>query len=286
MKKILPVILAAAAFIVVLLVLSPTPEEDVLVAAYDLPMGHVVESSDFYLGAFPKDMIPQDALTDPEQVVGMTLMVGRSEGDILRSTNIGTEPMALAPNERALAVTVDNASGLAGLLRPGDLVGLTAIIESTGVGENGTYSKAAVENLRVLYLSPDFLARDASESVVTTTTDNTTATAQKEKKPTGALVLAVPIEAETITYDFAEVEPSLGIKERVVNVVEMLTALEASENGRLFLYLMPREAEEMVTSGLWLPELVIKPYKPTPTIDPALLAGTPTPEPLVLGGGE
>ena len=285
MKKILPIVLAAVAFIVVLLVLSPTPEEDVLVAAYDLPMGHVVEPSDVKLGAFPKDMVPADAIKDPAQVVGLTLMVGRSVGDIIRLSNIGTEPMALAPNERAVAVTVNNASGLAGLLRPGDLVGITAVIESSGGSENGTYSKVAVENLRVLYLSPDFLSKDPADSVVTTKTDNTTATTPKERKAEGALVLAVPIKSETIIYEFKDIEPELGRKSRVVSVIEMLTALEASENAKLFLYLMPRDAEQIVTSGLWLPELIIKPYKPTPTFNPLMLE-TPVPGASLPGGGE
>jgi len=286
MKKILPIVLAAAAFIVVLLVLSPTPEEDVLVAAFNLPMGHVVQSSDYYLAALPQDMIPEDAIRDSEQIVGKTLIVGRSEGDILRLSNIGDEPMAMAANERAVAVTVTNASGLAGLLRPGDLVGLTAVIESGSSNESGTFSKAAVENLRVLYLSPDFLATtDTSNVVTTTTTDNTTATTKTERKSEGALVRAGPITAETILYDFREVEPELGIQERVVNVIEMLSALEAAENAKLFLYLMPRNAEEMVTSGLWLPELVIKPYKPTPTLSP-LMFETPGPADVVLEGGQ
>ena len=286
MKKLLPIVLAAAAFIVVLLVLSPTPEEDVLIAAFNLPMGHVVQSSDFYLAAFPQDMIPDDAIKSSDQVVGKTLIVGRSEGDILRLSNIGDEPMAMAANERAVAITVNNASGLAGLLRPGDLVGLTAVIESGGAGESGTYSKAAVENLRVLYLSPDFLASaEATNVVTTTTTDNTTATTRTERKPEGALVLAVPITAETIIYDFREVEPELGIQERVVNVIEMLNALEASENAKLFLYLMPKDAEKMVTSGLWLPELIIKPYKPTPTLNPLMLE-TPGPGEIIIEGGQ
>jgi len=284
MKKVLPIVLAAVAFIVVLLVLSPTPEEDVLVAAYDLPMGHVIQSNDFFLASFPKDMIPDDAIRNPDQVVGMSLMIGRSEGDIIRLSNIGTEPMALAPNERAVAVTVNNASGLAGLLRPGDLVGLTAVIDSSGIGESGTYSKAAVENLRVLYLSPDFLATADGANVVTTTTDNTTATTRTERKNEGALVLAVPISEETIIYDFTNVEPELGIKQRVVNVIEMLNALEASSNAKLFLYLMPRDAEKIVTSGLWLPELIIKPYVPTPTLNPLLLEAQVPGEPVVEGG--
>jgi hypothetical protein len=164
------------------------------------------------------------------------------------------------------------------------LVGIAAVIESANVSEQGTYSKVTVENLRVLYLSPDFITKDASDTVVTTKTDNTTATTPKERKAEGALVLAVPIESETIIYEFKDVEPELGTKSRVVSVVEMLTALEASENAKLFLYLMPNNAEQIVTSGLWLPELIIKPYKPTPTFNPLILE-TPIPAVVVVGGG-
>lgn len=283
MKKILPILLAAVAFIAVLLILSPAPEENVLVAAYDISMGHVIEAGDFVYATFPSEMIPEDAVYETEPIVGLTLMTGRSQGDIVRMSNIGSEPMALAPNERAVAITVNNASGLAGLLRAGDQVGVTAVIDSTGAGESGTYSKAAIENLRVLYLSPDFQSTDPDDNVLTNETDNTTATVSKERKSEGALVLAVPIAFETIIYEFKDIEPELGTQLRTVNVVEMLIALEASDNAKLYLYLMPRDAEEMVTSGLWLPELVIKPYKPTATINPYMLE-TPTPEPVVLGG--
>ncbi len=281
MKKLLPILLAAVAFIVVLLLLSPTPEENVLVAAYDLNMGHIIEDTDLIYATFPNDMIPEDAVYESADIVGLTLLNGRSQGDIIRMSNIGTEPMALAPNERAVAITVNNASGLAGLLRAGDKVGVIAVISSTTSGESGTYSKAAIENLRVLYLSPDFQATDSEETVLTNETDNTTASVTTERKNEGALVLAVPTTMEAIVYEFEEVEPELGTQIRTVNVVEMLIALEASGNSKLYLYLMPRDAEEMITSGLWLPELVIKPYKPTPTFDPTVLE---TPEPILLGG--
>ena len=283
MKKLLPILLAAVAFIAVLLILSPSPEENVLVAANDLSMGHVIEAGDLIYATFPSDMIPEDAVYETDMIAGLTLLTGRSKGDIIRMSNIGSEPMALAPNERAVAITVDNASGLAGLLRAGDQVGVTAVISSSGSGESGTYSKVAIENLRVLYLSPEFQSTDPDSNILTSETDNTTATVSKERKNEGAVVLAVPIVMETIVYDFEDVEPELGTQLRSVNVVEMLTALEASDNSRLYLYLMPREAEEMVTSGLWLPELVIKPYKPTPTINPYMLE-TPTPDLVVLGG--
>jgi pilus assembly protein CpaB len=283
MKKILPILLAAVAFIVVLLILSPAPEENVLVAASDLTMGHILAEGDVVYATFPKEMVPEDAVYEPKEIIGLTLLTGRSQGDIIRKSNIGDQPMALAPNERAVAITVDNASGLAGLLRPGDMVGVTAVIDSGSIGEIGTYSKSAIENLRVLYLSPDFQATDETNNVVTKETDNTTSTVETERKSEGALVLAVPIKAETIIYDFKDVEPELGTQKRMVNAVEMLIALEASDNAKLYLYLMPRNAEEMVTSGLWLPELVIKPYKPTPTVNP-FASETPMPETDVTGG--
>jgi pilus assembly protein CpaB len=281
MKKYLPILLAAVAFIVVLLILSPAPEENVLVAANDLSMGQVLQESDVVYATFPKEMVPEDAVFEPSEVVGLTLLTGRSKGDIIRKSNIGTEPLALAPNERAVSITVDNASGLAGLLRPGDLVGVDAVISSGAIGESGTYSKATVENLRVLYLSPDFKAIDENNATVTKKTDNTTSTTQTERKSEGAVVLAVPIEAKTIVYEFKDVEPALGTQLRTVNAVELLIGLEASENAKLYLYLMPRDAENMVTSGLWLPELVIKPYKPTPTVNPF---AEETPTPAAAGG--
>lgn len=281
MKRILPIILAAVAFIAVLLFLSPTPEETVLVAGQDMSAGHLVEVGDIRAVEMPKKLVPDDAVRDQNEIVGTKLSVGRSEGDFLRLSIIGTEPMALAPDERAIAITVNNASGLAGLLRSGDMVGVTAVIEMTGTDGTGTFSKSTIENLRVLYLSPEFEALDPDNNLLSNSTDNTTATAPKERRTEGAVVLAVPISQETILYDFENVEPQLGIKERVVNTIELLTALDASENAKLYLFLMPKDAQEMVTSGLWLPELVIKPYLPTPTFDPSVVL---TPQPDQQGG--
>jgi len=281
MKKILPIILAAVAFIAVLLFLSPTPDDTVLVAGRDMSMGHVIEEGDLASREVPSDMVPEDALRDTTEVIGMTLSVGRSEGDIIRMSNIGQDPLALGADERAVAITVNNASGLAGLLRPGDSVGVTAVIEIGGTGSGGTFSKSTIENLRVLYLSPEFKSLDPDNNILTNETDNTTAMVAQDRRIEGAVVLAVPVTEETIIYDFKKVEPKLGVKQRVVNAIEMLTALDASSNAKLYLFLMPRDAEDMVTSGLWLPELVIKPYIPTPTLN---LFAFLTPEPGVGGG--
>jgi hypothetical protein len=59
MKKILPILLAAVAFIVVLLILSPAPEENVLVAAYDLSMGHIMQEGAVIYATFPRKCGPR-----------------------------------------------------------------------------------------------------------------------------------------------------------------------------------------------------------------------------------
>jgi len=53
-----------------------------------------------------------------------------------------------------------------------------------------------------------------------------------------------------------------------VNAVELLTALDQADNARLSLYMLPKDAKAMTTSGLWLPELVIRQVTPTTTPTP------------------
>lgn len=277
MKKILPIVLAIITFIIILFFLAPPAQVKVAVAANDLLMGHVLVLDDMVIKSYPKEVVPADVITDPASVIGLTMLTSRPKGDILRMSSIGVQSIVIQPDERAVAITVDNASGMAGLLREGDMVGISAIINIEGFEISGAYAKAAIENLRVLYLSPEFKAIDPN--LVNTVQKGTSGSVTvKERKSSGEVILAVSINASTIIYDFSEVEPALGIKKKVVNVVELLTSLDAAENAKLYLYLMPQDAEEMVTSGLFLPDLVILPYEPTPTIDPnQFLQLTPAP---------
>jgi pilus assembly protein CpaB len=277
MKKVIPIALAVIAFLIVLVLLTPPAQVKVAVAAADLPMGHVLTAEDIVIKSYPKEVVPQDVLTDPASVVGLTMLINRSQGDMLRKASIGVESLALQLDERAVAINVDNASGFAGLLRAGDKVGISAIITVKNQINEGTYSKVTIENLRVLYLSPEFIAIDPS-AVNAIPKDKSGNVVIKERKGSGVVILAVSINANTIVYDFSKVEPALGIKNRMVNPIELLTSLDAADNAKLYLYLMPMNAKAMTTSGLWLPELVILPYQPTPTINPnQVVIQTPIP---------
>ena len=274
-KKVLPYILAGLVFFVTLALIRPPAQQPVAVAAADLPAGHVLTDGDLELKSLPVDLLPPEgAITDPAQVVGQALQIDRSAGDLVLMTHLGEKPVTLAPDERAVAIQVGDAAGLAGIIRAGDRVGVTAILTDGDYTVQGVFSKATVENLRVLYIQPSFVAEDPAEVAgqIITPDPQTGIAVQRQRSEEGVVVLAVPVQAQAVVYDFqsAGIEATQAV--RLVNAVELLSALDQADNVKLSLYLMPDDAQPMNTSGLWLPELVIRQKTPTPTPTPGFTA--------------
>ena len=267
MKKWLPLIGAIIVFLIALTLLRPAPQKAVVAAAVDLPAGHVITETDLTIRRMAEEYIPDDALIDPAQAVGMTLKADRTAGDLILAFHVTTERVELRPNERAVAVAVTDSAGLAGLLRPGDRVGVTAVLTDTSTMEDrGVFSKVTVENLRVLYLSPSFYAEDTAVQPVITPDPATGLVFQRERRDKGTVVLAVPVDAVAVVYDYSTVDPSYLNQTHLVNAVELLSALDQAGNASLSLFLMPKgEAAPFVSSGLWLNELMVSPVTPTPT---------------------
>jgi pilus assembly protein CpaB len=268
-KKIIPYVLAIIVFFAAMLLLRPAPSKAVIVAAHDLRAGHTLVDSDLVIQAMPASSVASDALTDSKQAVGQTLKIDRGQGDILRSSNLG-ELITLQPDERAVAVKVTDTTGLVGLLVPGQKIGIVASVPVQSNTTQGTFSKATIEGLRVLYLDPRFAANDAtsmqpassSSSLVGTTGGGTTT----ERAQQGFVVLAVPTSLQTVVYDFSAA--NAVSESRSVNVLEMLAALDSTGGAEISLYLMPGEnAKQFSSPGLWLPDLVVTPQA-TPTATP------------------
>jgi hypothetical protein len=207
-------------------------------------------------------------------VIGQTLNSDRSQGDVIRMSQLG-ELITLQPNERAIAVHVTDASGMGGLLHTGQLVGVVAIVPHQSFESNGTFSKATLENLRVLYIDPDFEASvDQAQPASTPAAGASLTTGSgggftADRAGEGTIILAVPVDMQSIFYDFAATG---AISEtRTVNALELLAILNATDGAEISLYLMPgQDAAAFTSPGLWLPDLVIT---PAPT-------ATPTPTPI------
>lgn len=261
MRKFLPIILAVVAFFVILLMIQPPAQAEIPVAAADLPAGHVITDADLASVSMPQSAVPTDAVRKRDEAVGQALTTDRAKGDWILKTQLGQKPVLLNPDERAVSVLVNDASGLAGMLRPGDKVGVTAVISS----DMGWYSKATVENLRVLYVDPNFRAQNDAEPAVVTPDPLTGSAAQRQRQTAGAVVLAVPTSLQAVVYDFAGVPDAPPSQTRQVNAIELLAALSGSGQTSLSLYLMPDNPKPFTSPGLLLPQLVLPNVTPTPT---------------------
>ncbi len=270
--KLIPIILAVLIFGGALVLLQPAPSTTVVVAAYDLPAGRILTEADIAMRSLPADAIPEDVLLDPASALGQPIRIDRGQGDVIRASQLG-EVIQLQPDERAISIMVSDPSGLAGLLSPGMEVGVIATITQDNFdGSSGSFSKATIEGVHVMYIDPRFAAQEPGNAVPEGTPDPLSSGGLNtdERAREGAVILAVPVGMQTILYDYATLN---GISEtRKVNTLELLAALGATDGASLTLYLVPSEGATTFTSpGLWLPDLVRTPM-PTPTPSPTATA--------------
>jgi len=282
--KFLPIIIAIGIFVGAVVLLQPAPSTAVIVAAYDLPAGRIIADGDIVLRSLPADAVPPDALTDTTLVIGQSIRIDRGQGDVIRESQLG-EVIQLQPNERAIAVQITDPSGMVGLLAPGMEVGVIAtILEDSYDGSSGSFTKATIEGVRVIYLDPRFAAVSPDVAVPEATSSALVAgVSTNDRAREGSVILAVPVEMQSLVYDYSTLH---GVSEtRKVNTLELLAGLGATDNATLTLYLMPNGDPLTFTSpGLWLPDLVRTPVPTaTPTITPTLsaadIAASATPQP-------
>ena len=278
MKKLFPIFIALLVFVGALLFLQPEKTIALVVATRELPAGRTLTAEDLTFKNYPLQEAPEGAYTATEALMGETLRTPRFAGDLLYPAHLGGEALPLAPNERALAIKITDAGGLAGLLKPGDVVGLTAVL--FGGGNTGAYAKAIPGSFRVMYLSPEFAVQ---EPVLATDAEGAggafgSAGNTPRREDSGTVILAFPTTATVLAYDFA----AFGVDSptRTLYLLDLLPALDHANNVALSLFLTPEKAEQFLTSGVYLPDLMLTPGpSPTPTETPVGYEVELTPSP-------
>jgi len=260
MKRIFPLVLAVLVFFVAFALLRPAPARAVVVAAYDLHAGRVLQEADLALKPLPADNLPPDVVTNKALLVGQPLRLDRGQGDVIRASQVGSM-VVLQPGERAIAVKVTDSSGVSGALVPGQQVGLVASIPFSNGDVAGAYAKVSMEGLRVLYVDPRFSAVQNEAPAATPAALGGVNTEERARE--GSVVLAVPVALQSMVYDFSPF--GVPSQTRLVSALELLAALDATDGARVSLYLMPEGAQAFTSSGLWLPDLVVPLHTPTPT---------------------
>ncbi|WP_430318675.1 Flp pilus assembly protein CpaB [Pseudomonas nitroreducens] len=162
----------------------------VVVAARDLPALAVIGKED--LAVEQLRTAPSGSFPKPEALIGQRVWVAVPAGSIISSSI--TEPggplaRTIRPDERAMAIAVDEVIGGGGFVLPGDYVDVMLFVQDQQTGERNVSAQVVLPGVRVLtYGEQIAVAKDGQARNAGDPKDQT-------PRPPRTAVLAVPAEA-------------------------------------------------------------------------------------------
>lgn len=125
---------------------TPTPaaEVDVVTAAVELPLGEVIAQEHLGTRKVAETAVPLNAVTNPQELLGLTVRRAISQGEIITrdviaaggvTSDVEAIQKALNAGFRAMAVQVDQVTGVGTLIRAGDRVDVVITFSDSG-GKN------------------------------------------------------------------------------------------------------------------------------------------------------
>ncbi len=131
------------------------PTGQVVVAASDISPGTALTGSLVRVVSWPKELIPNRAAVSPRDVEGRVVTVPLIQGEPVLTSKLAPEGTAaglgalLEHDQRAFTIRVDDVSGVAGFIRPGDKVDVLMDLPMPGQ-QNEHFSKTILQNVTVL----------------------------------------------------------------------------------------------------------------------------------------
>ena len=190
----------------------------VVVAARALEAGTKLSLADIEVVQVHAGAVLEGAFETPEDVVGLVITVQRLPGDQVTADMVGDAAQnalaqALDPGHRAVAIHVDQASGLAGLLRPGDTVSAVGIVDPSTLGglgyqrATGAGAKVLLSGLKVLFVPYEFRYRELNTDDSGGAMSPVMSSSQDREK--GVIVLSVPVQPLTVTWQISTIVPAV-----------------------------------------------------------------------------
>jgi len=218
----------------------------VLVAVADIPPGTAITQGLVKAVNWPQELVPPKAATSLNQLEGRVVNSLLSAGEPILLTKLAPEGAShglaglLEEGKRALSVRVDDVSGVAGFVHPGDHVDV--LVEMALPDAKDHFSKTILQNILVLSAGQSWeQIMDQKPSVVTTVTlvlTNEQAELLNLASNQGKIRLALrnrndvaPVETRGVdtstllgapSKEVTKIAEKSGVKERDVEVIKGL----------------------------------------------------------------
>jgi len=146
---------------------------EVVVAAYDLPLGTKIELGEVKTARWSADSLPDGAYTDPKQVIGSYVKNSLVANEPIVQSKLftgdktaGVMPLLIPFGMRAVSVPVDEVSDVAGFVLPHTRVDvLVATQGGEGAGDKA-FSKVILQNVEVLAVAQEVEQKKDEPTVV------------------------------------------------------------------------------------------------------------------------
>jgi pilus assembly protein CpaB len=209
----------------------------VVVAAYDLPLGTKIEQAELKMTRWSADSLPEGAYRDSHQIVGSYVKSSFVANEPIVASKLflgektaGVMPLLIPFGMRAVSVQVDEVSDIAGFVLPHARVDVLVAI--TGAGAEGkAFSKVVLQNVEVLAIAQEV--------------------EKKKDEPTPVKVvtlLVTPQEAERLALASREGTLRLAMRNYSDNKIVLTSGTDV---------------EQMLRSYSLAPQVPIAPSQPT-----------------------
>ncbi len=183
---------------------------DILIAAQSLPIGRIVRDDDLRWQPWPEQAVSADYITkgsddgraEVDEFVGSAVRVAMVSGEPVISSKVfhrgdaGFLSGVLTPGMRAVTIAVNERSGAAGFILPGDRVDVLMVFDiptedpTTGDTADRVVSETALEDIRVLAID-QVVSLGTGEEGANETLADVVETVTLEVTPNQAQALAV-----------------------------------------------------------------------------------------------
>lgn len=160
---------------------------EIVIANQDIPANTVISASMLSMKKIPFQYAHSQEITDNSEVIGKILLVPLNAGESIMKNQVISQSdkkkglaYVIPEGKRALTIPVDEVSGVAGLIKPGDKVD---VISTITIGDNQpkTYTLMVLQNIEVLATGKQI--EESAENVTAEVNTVTLAVTLAEAKP-------------------------------------------------------------------------------------------------------